>query len=88
MNIQKVTCIGAGLIGQGWAALFSSKGLEVVFQDVSETVLEKSMRGVESNLMFLEANHFLEPGGAKAAWTCRSRSAPCCPDSLRRSASR
>ncbi len=66
MNIHKVACVGAGLIGQGWAALFSSKGLEVVLQDVSETILEKSMRGVRSNLMFLEANHLLEPGGGES----------------------
>jgi len=67
MNIHKVACIGAGLIGQGWAALFSSKGLEVVLQDVSEAILEKSMRGVRANLMFLEANHLLEPGGTEVA---------------------
>jgi 3-hydroxyacyl-CoA dehydrogenase len=67
MNIHKVTCVGAGLIGQGWATLFSSKGLEVVLQDVSEAVLEKSMREVRSNLWFLEANHLLEPGGAEAS---------------------
>jgi 3-hydroxypropionate dehydrogenase (NADP+) len=67
MNIHKVTCVGAGLIGQGWATLFSSKGLEVVLQDVSEAVLEKSLREVRSNLWFLEANHLLEPGGAEAS---------------------
>ena len=49
MDIHKVACVGAGLIGQGWATLFSSKGLEVVLQDVSETVLEKAMRGIRSN---------------------------------------
>jgi 3-hydroxypropionate dehydrogenase (NADP+) len=67
MNIHQVTCVGAGLIGQGWATLFSSKGYEVVLQDVSETVLEKSMRGVRSNLLFLEANHLLESGGTEAS---------------------
>jgi 3-hydroxypropionate dehydrogenase (NADP+) len=67
MDIHQVTCVGAGLIGQGWATLFSSKGLEVVLQDVSETVLEKSMWEVRSNLWFLEANHLLEPGGAEAS---------------------
>jgi len=67
MDIHQVTCVGAGLIGQGWATLFSSKGLEVVLQDVSETVLEKSMREVRSNLWFLEANQLLEPGGAEAS---------------------
>ncbi|MGZ3525569.1 MAG: 3-hydroxyacyl-CoA dehydrogenase NAD-binding domain-containing protein, partial [Thermodesulfobacteriota bacterium] len=30
MEIRKVACVGAGLIGQGWATLFSSAGLEVI----------------------------------------------------------
>ena len=67
MEIRKVACIGAGLIGQGWATLFSSKGLEVVLQDVSETVVEKSVERVRSNLIFLETNGFLKQGEAGAA---------------------
>jgi 3-hydroxypropionate dehydrogenase (NADP+) len=67
MEIRKVACVGAGLIGQDWATLFSSKGLEVILQDVSETVLEKSMRSVKSNLLFLEASHLLQQGEAEAA---------------------
>lgn len=67
MNIDRIACVGAGLIGQGWATLFSSKGLDVVLQDVSEIILKKAMRGVRSNLMFLETNAFLEPGGAEAS---------------------
>ena len=67
MDIHKVACVGAGLIGQGWATLFSSAGLEVILQDVTETVLEKSMKGVKSNLKFLEANNLLKQGEADAA---------------------
>ena len=67
MDIHKVACVGAGLIGQGWATLFSSAGLEVILQDVTETVLEKSMKGVRSNLMFLEANNLLKQGEADTA---------------------
>jgi 3-hydroxypropionate dehydrogenase (NADP+) len=67
MDIHQVACVGAGLIGQGWATLFSSKGLEVVLQDVSETVLGKAMREIRSTLMFLETNHLLDPGGAEAS---------------------
>ena len=67
MEIRKVACIGAGLIGQDWATLFSSKGLEVVLQDVSEAVLKKSISGIRSNLQFLEATSLLEPGGAEAS---------------------
>jgi 3-hydroxyacyl-CoA dehydrogenase len=54
MDITKVACVGAGLIGQGWATLFSSKGLEVILQDVTQAILEKAVRRVKSNLMFLD----------------------------------
>jgi 3-hydroxypropionate dehydrogenase (NADP+) len=67
MDIHKVVCVGAGLIGQGWATLFSSAGFEVILQDVTETVLEKAVSGVRSNLMFLEANNLLKQGEADAA---------------------
>jgi len=67
MEIRKVTCVGAGLIGQGWATLFSSAGVEVILQDVTETVLENSIKWVRSNLMFLEANKLLKQGEAHAA---------------------
>src|SRR4030066_1728216 len=67
MDIHKIACIGAGLIGQGWATLFSSAGLEVILQDVSETVLDKSMSGIRSILMFLESNNLLKQGETEAA---------------------
>ncbi len=67
MDIHRVSCVGAGLIGQDWATLFSSKGYEVVLTDVSEAVLEKSMSAVRSNLQFLEARRLLEPGEAEAS---------------------
>jgi len=67
MDVNKVVCVGAGLIGQGWATLFSSKGLEVILQDVSETILEQSLSAVRSNLMFLEANHFLRKNASASA---------------------
>jgi len=67
MKIHKVACVGAGLIGQGWATLFSSAGLEVILQDVTEGVLEKSIKEVKANLVFLETNKLLERGEADAA---------------------
>lgn len=67
MEIHRIACVGAGLIGQGWATLFSSKGFEVILQDVSETILEQAVRDVKSNLMFLEANNLIKTGEANAA---------------------
>jgi 3-hydroxypropionate dehydrogenase (NADP+) len=67
MDINKIACVGAGLIGQGWVTLFCSKGFEVILQDVDENILDKSVKAVKSNLMFLEANNLLKRGEAKAA---------------------
>ena len=66
-DIHKVACVGSGLIGQEWATLFSSKGYEVVLQDLSDAVLEKSLIGVKLNLQFLEARDLLRSGEAEAA---------------------
>ena len=67
MEIRNVACVGAGLIGQGWATLFSSAGIEVILQDVTETVLQRSIEAVKSNLRFLETNKFLKRGEADVA---------------------
>ena len=67
MGIHKIACVGAGLIGQGWATLFSSEGFEVILQDVSESVLEESIRSIRSTLMFLEAHNLLKQGTPETA---------------------
>ncbi|MAF33270.1 MAG: 3-hydroxyacyl-CoA dehydrogenase NAD-binding domain-containing protein [Desulfobacterales bacterium] len=66
-NSWRIACVGAGLIGQGWTTLFSSKGYQVILQDVSKTVLEGSLRAINKNLMFLEAKTILKPGESAAA---------------------
>jgi 3-hydroxypropionate dehydrogenase (NADP+) len=60
MGIHRIACVGAGLIGQGWATLFSSQGFEVILQDVSESILKESICRIRSTLMFLEANNLLK----------------------------
>jgi 3-hydroxypropionate dehydrogenase (NADP+) len=62
MGIHKIACVGAGLIGQGWATLFSSAGFDVILQDVSESILEESIRGIRSTLIFLEGKNLLKQG--------------------------
>jgi len=64
MNIQRVACVGAGLIGQGWATVFSSRGLEVIIQDISQELLNESMERIRLNLNFLEAHNLLPKGQA------------------------
>jgi 3-hydroxyacyl-CoA dehydrogenase len=64
MNIQRVACVGAGLIGQGWATIFSSRGLEVILQDINMEILNESMRRIRANLSFLEKHDLLPKGDA------------------------
>jgi 3-hydroxypropionate dehydrogenase (NADP+) len=67
MNIRTVACIGAGLIGQNWTTLFSSKGLEVTLHDVTQDILQNSITNIVSSLIFLEENNLLRAGEADAA---------------------
>ena len=67
MNIQNVACVGVGLIGQGWATLFSLKDLHVCMYDISEEILEKALERVESNLLFLEKKGLIQEGKAVEA---------------------
>lgn len=67
MDITKVACVGAGLIGQGWVTLFSAQGVEVILQDVTEAILEKAIHQVTLNLRLLETNNLLRQGKANAA---------------------
>ncbi len=67
MDIKNFACVGAGLIGQGWATLFSSRGFQVVLQDVTEDILDDAVRRVTSNLKFLEAKDVLRQGEANVA---------------------
>ena len=69
-NIKTVACVGAGLIGQGWATLFAANGYDVIMQDVSGDRLENATAQVNSNLMFLEKNGRLEKGRAAVACEC------------------
>jgi 3-hydroxypropionate dehydrogenase (NADP+) len=38
-GIKRVACIGSGLVGQSWAALFAVNGYEVVQHDITEEIL-------------------------------------------------
>jgi len=67
MDIKRVACIGSGLIGQGWATVFSSRGLEVIMQDISQDLLDESMKRIRLNLNFLEAHNLLPKGKADSS---------------------
>ena len=64
LNIKKVACIGAGLIGHSWAAFFAWKGFRVVLQDIDEATLDYALKRIRKNLDFLAEKGFLK--GEKA----------------------
>ena len=62
--IKHVTCVGSGLIGQGWATLFAAGGYEVTLQDVSDDRLKRAVEQVRTNLRFLQDNDLLQEDAA------------------------
>lgn len=63
MAISKIACVGAGLIGSGWATLFLSKGYTLALQDSNTEILENAVNSIQANLEFQEKNNFLISGG-------------------------
>lgn len=68
-TIKNVACVGSGLIGQGWAALFAAGGYRVAMYDLTDGQLERAARQVNLNLAFLEDKGRLPPGAAGAAFS-------------------
>ncbi|MEE9458503.1 MAG: 3-hydroxyacyl-CoA dehydrogenase NAD-binding domain-containing protein [Candidatus Bathyarchaeia archaeon] len=67
MEIKKIGCVGAGLIGSCWATLYSSMGIDVIIHDISEDILDNSISRIESNLNFLMKNNLLKDYTVKTA---------------------
>jgi carnitine 3-dehydrogenase len=66
MKISRVACVGAGLVGQGWATIFLSRGLEVIMQDISQEILNESMKHIWMNLKFLETQGLVQKESVEA----------------------
>jgi len=67
-NIKNVTCVGSGLIGQGWATLFAAAGFGVIMQDISDDKLKSALEQVRLNLIHLEDNGRLQTETADSAF--------------------
>ncbi len=67
MDIQKIACVGAGLIGSDWTTLFVSKGYRVTLYDISEEILENALGVIHSNLLFHEKNKLISPDAVEQA---------------------
>ena len=70
MDINKIACIGAGLIGQGWATEFSSKGFEVILQDIDGAILDAAIKRVRENLRLMEENSIVHALMCDLACAC------------------
>ncbi len=66
-DIRRVACVGCGLIGQGWAALFAAAGYRVAMHDVSDDVLKRAVKQVRLNLERLEEIDRISTGTATRA---------------------
>jgi len=60
MNINKIACVGAGLIGSGWATLFLSKGYQLTLQDTNKDIIENAVNVIRTNLIFNKENNLSE----------------------------
>jgi 3-hydroxyacyl-CoA dehydrogenase len=67
-DIKNVTCVGSGLIGQGWATLFAAAGYGVTMQDLSDDKLKSAVAQVELNLKIMEDNGRLHNATAAGAY--------------------
>ena len=67
-KIERVACVGSGLIGQGWATLFAAAGYAVTMQDLSDDTLKNAGEQVSLNLRLLEDNGRLHNETAAGAF--------------------
>ena len=52
-EVERVTCVGSGLVGQGWATLFALRGYAVVLEDLTEEKLDRAVARIEAHMRFL-----------------------------------
>jgi len=50
MNIQKVTVVGAGIMGAGIAQVYARQDLAVTLVDVAQETLVRGIESIESSL--------------------------------------
>jgi 3-hydroxypropionate dehydrogenase (NADP+) len=64
-EIETVACVGAGLVGQGWAAIFALRGFDVILEDLEPGRLEEAMRRVRGHIdLLVKAGLGEDPEGA------------------------
>lgn len=69
-EVRQVACVGSGLVGQGWAALFALKGYDVVLQDLTEEKISEALSRVSHHIdVLVEAGLGTDPAAAKKRLT-------------------
>jgi len=67
LKIEKIACIGAGLIGSSWATLFTRKGYHVNLYDINKEYLESSKEKIKANFkVYIENEIVTEEEADKA----------------------
>lgn len=66
-EIKKVACLGAGMIGSGWATVFALRGYPVCICDISEEQLDAARKRFDDNLSFLVEKEVLKKEDALRA---------------------
>jgi 3-hydroxypropionate dehydrogenase (NADP+) len=69
VEIERVACVGTGLVGRSWAALFATSGFPVVLYDLNNDILDNAVKGIRSDLEFLEEKNLIERDDVKDALT-------------------
>jgi len=64
-GVKNITCVGCGLVGQGWATLFALSGYQVILEDVDEKRLDDAIKRIARQMHFLEESG-LASGAEKA----------------------
>lgn len=68
-EIQRIACLGTGVIGASWCTNFVMKGYEAVLYDISDEQLASGRQKVADNLAFLVEKACMTREAAGQAWT-------------------
>jgi 3-hydroxypropionate dehydrogenase (NADP+) len=66
-GMKEVACVGAGVMGHSWAALFAVKGHLVWLHDISEESLDRALRWIEEALGLFSEKGLIRERAADAA---------------------
>ncbi|MCW4038269.1 MAG: 3-hydroxyacyl-CoA dehydrogenase family protein [Candidatus Bathyarchaeota archaeon] len=65
--INRIACIGAGVIGHSWATFFSMKGYTVYLHDINEEVIQRGLRWIKTALDLCAEKRLIDERDAEAA---------------------